>query len=161
MVRVELEALEPTEMLPVTLPAAFGVKTTPKVKLCPGIKVSGRFNPLTLKAAPEGLAWVMLTLEPPKLVSVSDWVELLPTCTLPKLMVEEVGCSTVGGLIPVPESGTESGELELMFWSSDEETMAVTDIAPTKLPLVVGVNVTLKVALWPGAKISGRPRPLN
>jgi len=161
MVRGELEALETTERLPVTLPAEFGAKITPKVKLCPGIKVSGRFNPLTLKAEPERLAWVMLTLEPPELVSVSDWVELLPTCTLPKLMVEEVGCSTVGGLIPVPESGTESGELELVFEFWDEETMAVTDIAPTTLPLVVGVNVTLKVALWPGAKLSGRPRPLN
>ncbi|HEU0047413.1 MAG TPA: hypothetical protein VFQ43_07390, partial [Nitrososphaera sp.] len=158
----ELEALETTEMLPVTLPAEFGAKTTPKVKLCPGIKVSGRFNPLTLKAESERLAWVMLTLEPPELVSVSDWVELLPTCTLPKLMVEEVGCSTVvGGLIPVPESGTESGELELMFGPWDEETTAVTDIAPTTLPLVVGVNVTLKVALWPGAKLNGRPRPPN
>src|SRR5438105_15437877 len=100
MARLELEALETTEMRPVTLPAEFGAKTTPKVKLCPGIKMSGRFNPLTLKAEPERLAWVMLTLEP-ELVSVSDWVELLPTCTLPKLMVEEVGCSTLGGLIPV------------------------------------------------------------
>jgi len=88
-------------------------------------------------------------------------VVLLPTCTLPKLMLEGVGCSTLGGLIPVPESGMESGELELMFESSDEETMAVTDIAPTTLPHVVGVNVTLKVALWPGAKLNGRPRPLN
>ena len=70
MARAELEALETTERLPVTLPAE--AKTTPKVKLCPGIKVSGRFNPLTLKAAPERLAWVMLTPELPELVSVSD-----------------------------------------------------------------------------------------
>src|SRR5207245_10545092 len=104
MVRVELEALETTEMLPVTLPAEFGVKTTPKVKLCPGIKVSGRFNPLTLKAEPERLAWVMLTLEPPELVSVSEWVEMLPTCRLPELMVEAVDCSTVGGMIRCPVS---------------------------------------------------------
>ena len=55
MVRGELEALETTERLPVTLPAEFGAKTTPKVKLCPGIKVSGRFNPLRLKAEPIGL----------------------------------------------------------------------------------------------------------
>src|SRR5437762_4775472 len=39
-----------------------------------------------------------ISLELPVLVSVSDWVELLPTCTLPKLMVEEVACSTLGGL---------------------------------------------------------------
>src|SRR5437588_8058451 len=59
------------------------------------------------------------------------------------LMLEEVVCITLGGLIPVPESGMESAELELMFESWDEETMAVTDIAPTTLSLVVGVNVTL------------------
>ena len=64
-------------------------------------------------------------------------------------------------LIPVPANGTESEELGLMFESSDRGTMAVTDIAPTTLSLVVGVNVTLKVALWPGAKLKGRPRPLN
>jgi hypothetical protein len=72
MDREELEAVETKEMLPVTSPAEFGVKDTPKVKLCPGTKVSGRFNPLWLKAAPERLAWAMLTLEPPELVSVSD-----------------------------------------------------------------------------------------
>src|SRR5207237_9287459 len=115
MVRGELEALETTERLPVTLPAEFGAKTTPKVKLCPGIKVSGRFNPLTLKAEPERLAWVMLTLEPTELVSVSVWVELLPTCTLPKLLVGEISCSTIGGLIPVRVIGSVIGGLELYF----------------------------------------------
>ena len=50
-----MEELETTERLPVTLPAEFGAKTTPKVTLCPGNKVSGRFNPLRLKAEPIGL----------------------------------------------------------------------------------------------------------
>src|SRR5437763_13547223 len=49
MARAELEALETTERLPITLPTEFGAKTTPKVKLCPGIKVSGRFNPTYAK----------------------------------------------------------------------------------------------------------------
>src|SRR5437667_10966087 len=111
MARGELEALETTERLPVTLPAEFGVKATPKVKLCPGTKVSGRFNPLTLKAEPVRLAWVMLTLESPELLSVSDCVALFPTCTLPKLRREEVTCSTPGGAMPVPDSGIESAEL--------------------------------------------------
>jgi hypothetical protein len=63
--------------------------------------------------------------------------------------------------MPVPESGKENEELGSMFESSDRGTMAVTDIAPTTLSLVVGVNVTLKVALWQEAKLKGRPRPLN
>ena len=72
MVRGELEASETTEMLPVTLPAVFGAKTTLKVKLCPGLTVTGRLNPFTLKAEPVRLAWVMFTLESPELFSVSD-----------------------------------------------------------------------------------------
>src|SRR6266566_1735309 len=52
MARGELEALETTERLPVTLPAEFGAKTTPNVKLCPGIKVSGSNEKLTVNPAP-------------------------------------------------------------------------------------------------------------
>src|SRR5207245_4737423 len=111
MVRGELEASETTEMLPVTLPAVFGAKTTLKVKLCPGITVTGRLNPFTLKPAPVRLAWLMLTLDSPELLNVSDWLVLLPTCTVPKLMLDEVGCSTPGAVVPVPESGIESAEL--------------------------------------------------
>jgi len=64
-------------------------------------------------------------------------------------------------VVPVPERGIESEELELLFESSEEETMAFTNIIPTTLPLVVGVNVTLKSALCPGAKVSGRFRPVT
>ena len=85
----------------------------------------------------------------------------MPTCTLPKLMFEEVAPSTLVGVTPVPQSGMESAELEFMFGSCAEEIMAVTDIVPLTLPLVVGLNITLKVALWPGAKVSGRLKPLN
>ena len=48
-----------------------------------------------------------------------------------------------------------------MFGSWEEETIAITDSAPTTLPPVVGVNVTLKVALWPDVRVSGRLGPLN
>ena len=80
---------------------------------------------------------------------------------MPKLMLGEVACSVPGEVVPVPESGIESEELELMFGSLEEETMAFTNIDPTTLPLVVGVNVTLKVALCPEAKVSGRFRPVT
>ena len=71
-VRVELEALETTEMLPLALPAEAGEKTAPKVKLCPGVRARGRFNPLTLNPEPLAVAWVIVTLDPPELVKVSD-----------------------------------------------------------------------------------------
>ena len=72
IVRVELEASETTEMLPLTLPAEAGEKTAPKVKLCPGVKVRGRFNPLRLNPEPLAAAWVIVTLDPPELVKVSE-----------------------------------------------------------------------------------------
>ena len=72
IVRVELEALETTEMLPLAPPAEAGEKTAPKVKLCPGVRARGRFNPLTLNPEPLAAAWVIVTLDPPELVKVSD-----------------------------------------------------------------------------------------
>lgn len=56
MVRVELEALETTATLPLTLLADVGVKTTLKVTLSPAVKVSGRLRPLRLNADPVRLA---------------------------------------------------------------------------------------------------------
>ncbi len=56
IVRGELEALETTEMLPLALPVEVGAKTAPKVKLCPGVKVRGGFNPLALNPEPPTVA---------------------------------------------------------------------------------------------------------
>jgi hypothetical protein len=72
MVRIELEALEMIEMLPVAPLPEVGANPTSKVKFCPGGNVSGRFNPVTLKAGSLRLASVMVTLESPEFVSVSD-----------------------------------------------------------------------------------------
>ena len=68
---MESDASETTEIDPVKLPPEAGVKVVPKVKLCPGLRVKGRFNPLVLKPVPETLAWVMVTSAPPELVRVS------------------------------------------------------------------------------------------
>lgn len=56
IVTVESDASETTEIDPVMLPPAVGLNTAPKVKLCPGLKVRGRLNPLVRKAEPETLA---------------------------------------------------------------------------------------------------------
>ena len=72
MDREELAAVETKEMLPVTLPAESGAKATPKVKLCPGSQSERQVQSTDAKGRPVRLAWVMLTLELPELVSVSD-----------------------------------------------------------------------------------------
>jgi len=56
MVRVALEALDVIAMLPLKLPPVAGAKSVPKVKLCPGINVKGRVNPVMLKPEPVSLA---------------------------------------------------------------------------------------------------------
>ena len=65
MVRIESEALETTEMLPLAVPADCG-------ELCPPAK---------------------LTLEPPELVRVSDRVWFFPICKFPKLRVDGLAAS--------------------------------------------------------------------
>jgi len=48
-------------------------------------------NPEMLKPEPVTVAFVILTLDPPRLVSVAKWLTVLPTGTLPKLTVEGLG----------------------------------------------------------------------
>ncbi len=135
--RFESEAFEITDMMPLALIEELGAKTTPKVKLCPGVKVRGRFNPLTLKPVPVIGAWLTVTLEPPELVSVSDRVWLLPTPRLPKLMLEGFGLS-VPVVTPVPERGTVS---------VGSDALLVRERFPLADPPDCGVNTALKVAV--------------
>jgi len=83
------------------------------------------------------VAALIVTLEPPELVNVSDSVWLLPSCTLPKLRLVAVAVSEPG-VTPVPESGTATVGFDALL---------VMERLPLADPPVVGVNVTLKVAL--------------
>ncbi len=75
---VGFDALLAMARLPLTLPLDDGAKLTLNVVLCPALRVRGRLNPLTLKPAPLAVACAIVTLVPPELVSVADWVRLLP-----------------------------------------------------------------------------------
>ena len=76
--KLVLEALLVMEILPLADPLVAGVNFTLKVALWPAASVAGRFIPLTLYGAAV-VAAVMVTLEPPELVKVSDKVWLPPT----------------------------------------------------------------------------------
>ena len=111
MVSEESVASEITETDPEALPPEVGANTVPKVKLCPEASVIGSVNPVTRKPVPVTAAWLTVTLEPPVLVRVSDWVALPFTGTLPKLMLESLVLRTPAvaedpEAIPVPETGT-------------------------------------------------------
>jgi hypothetical protein len=95
------------------------------------------------------VAVVMVTLEPPELVRVSERDLLLPTCTVPKLRLVAV---RVPGVTPVPESGMPRVGFDALL---------VTERFPEAEPPVVGVNVTLKLTLWPAARVAGKVSPVK
>ena len=76
-------ALEERISVPLAAPAEDAVKPTLSVRLCPAAKVCG-LTPLTVNPVPLTAACVTLTLDPPVLVTVTDWDCLLPTAMLPK-----------------------------------------------------------------------------
>jgi len=74
---VELEASEVNEIVPVTEPADAGANVAPNVKLCPAIRVRGRFSPLILNPLPPlTFACDTVIVVPPVFVRVSDCVAL-------------------------------------------------------------------------------------
>ena len=150
MVSWESEASETTEIDPEALPPEVGVKTAPKVKLCPGLRLKGKFNPVTRKPVPETLAWLMVTLEPPVLVSVSDWVALPLIATLPKSRLESLVLRTPA--------------VAVLAISGIVSVLLVALLATERLPVddpPWGVKVTLNVVLWPGARVAGRFKPVT
>ena len=92
-----------------------------------------------------------MTLEPPVLVNVSDKDCLLPTVTLPKLRLVGFDPSAPGA-IPVPDNG---------MFRVGLEALEVIVTLPLALPADVGVNVTVKVALWPADSVAGVVIPLR
>jgi hypothetical protein len=83
-------------------------------------------------------------LELPLFLSVTGIEPLLPTATFPKLtldgLAEICGCVCV----PVPLNAILSG---------DPGALLETDTLPLALTAVVGANVTLNEAVWPGFSV--------
>ena len=92
-----------------------------------------------------------MILEPPVLVTVPerDWV--FPTVMLPKLRLVGLDPSAPGE-IPIPDTGM----VRVGF-----EAVEVIATLPVILPVDVGVNVTLKAALWPAVSVTGAVIPLR
>ena len=80
----ELTASLMNETLPVTAPAAEGLKVMFAVAVPPGAMVTGKVSPLRLKPAPDTLALETEMAVPPELLSVTPELPLLPTVTSPK-----------------------------------------------------------------------------
>jgi hypothetical protein len=76
------------ERLPFTVPLGCGAKETLKLALCPAASVTGRAGPFRLKPEPVTVAWETVRFEPPELPTTSACTALLPTGTLPKVMLD-------------------------------------------------------------------------
>jgi len=137
IVREGLEAFEVIEMLPVTVVPDGGVNVTLNVLLCPGFRVSGTAIPLRLKPDPGPVTCEIVTLEPPELVNVSFWVELLPTTTFPKLMLVGLG-DREPAVSPVPVSE---------IFSIEFDAVLVSAILPVTAPAACGEKVMLNEVL--------------
>lgn len=99
MVRLGFEAFELTVTLPLKLPEDCGAKVTLKGTVCPAVKVTGVLSPEMLKPAPLTVTWVIVRSDAPELLSASDWLWLVPVCTLPNPML-------VGAALNVPGNGS-------------------------------------------------------
>ena len=123
--------------LPLAAPLVVGEKSTVKEVLWPAFNVKGKVSPLRLNPLPLAVAAEMVRLDPPELVSVSDKLELLATCTLPNARLvgfaASVPCAT-----PVPESGIVKLE---------SEAVEVMLMLPLAAPLVVGEKSTVNDVL--------------
>ena len=97
-------ALLMIETVPLALPEAVGVKVTVNEVDAPALSVPA-VKPLTAKPVPEALAADRVIAAVPGLVSLTDVELLLPTSTLPKLMLE--GFAESAPCVPVPLSAME------------------------------------------------------
>ncbi len=122
---------------PLTAPLAVGLKSTLNEVLWPAVSVTGNVSPLKLNPAPLALAAEMVRLDPPVLVSVSDKLELWPTCTLPNARL--LGFAVRSPCVtPVPVSG---------MFKFESEPVDVTLTFPLTAPLAVGLKSTLNEVL--------------
>jgi hypothetical protein len=86
----EVGALLTIEMLPGTVPAKVGRKVTVMVVCLPAFTLKGSVNPLTPKAVPVAVTWVIVSVAVPVLVMINGWDKLVPTTPFVKLMVLEL-----------------------------------------------------------------------
>ena len=132
-------ALSEMVIAPVCCPAVVGVNVTLIVQLAPAATEMPQL--LVCANWPLETMLVMLSDAVPVFFSVTDFAALVVfTRWLPKVRVEVDKLTT--GAVPVPERVT--------LWGLPV-ALSVTVIAPVRVPVAVGVNVTLIAQLAPAA----------
>ena len=107
----EFDAVLTTDTLPLVTPVADGANFTTNELVAPAAIVKGSVTPLTLNAALFALICETVVLAFPTLLIAIDFVDELPTATLPKSNGDGLRESTADGSgTPVAASPTEVGE---------------------------------------------------
>jgi len=75
---------------------------------------------------------------------------VVPVCTLPKLRLLWLAAMVLG-VAPVP----------IRFNVIGSVASVLTDRVPACVPVLLGVNFTVNVALCPGARVAGREIPVT
>jgi len=137
MLKLEFDALDVTVMFPLAAPVVVGAKATVNDALCPGARAAGSERPERLNPVPLTDAAEIVTLVPPLLRRVSDWLLLVPMVTLPRPMLLGLG-ERLPWVTPLPVSGILRLELD---------ALEVIVTVPLALPAAGGSNRMLNDAL--------------
>jgi len=139
-----------TVTLPARLPVEAGANVTLNEVDWPAARLSGSAMEEVVKPAPLALICEMETPEFPVFEIVTLWLALVPVARLPKASDagETESCKMLE--MPVPPSGTTSGEFGALLMSV---------MLPEKVLAEAGTNPTLKEAEPPGATESGKASP--
>jgi hypothetical protein len=79
ILRLGFDPLDVIFTPPLAAPPDAGVNVTLNVVVCPAVSVTGSDSPLKLNPLPLAEAAVIVKLDPPEFVRVSDRLELFPT----------------------------------------------------------------------------------
>src|ERR1700691_4711044 len=149
IVNGELGALLVSEIEPVTLPPALGVKTALNVVFEPVGIVRGVLRPVILNPVPLTAAREITRLAVPLFVRLIVCELLVPVETFPKAAAP--GTAPICAWLPLPLKAIVNGELGALL---------ATEMLPEALPAVVGVNCAVKVVLCPAAIVAPEDNPI-
>ena len=147
---------EPTALLailmaPLAAPADVSFNDAVKFALCPAAIFRGVVIPETPMPEPVALTLEIVNGESPEFASRIVWVVVAPVGTSPKLTDDgvRVSCGDEAA-VAVALQPTASGEFAALL---------IMVNVPEAFPAAVGLNVALRLALAPAARLTGNKRP--
>src|SRR5271154_2832072 len=136
MVKGELGKLFVIEMLPLAAPPTVGANVTVKEAVCPGFRLAGADQPVSVNPVPVILCAVIETGAVPRFDGVTGTDPLLPTGRLVNAILD--GLAERLPCVPVPLKGIDSVGLV---------AVVASEMFPDASPVAVGANRAVKVAV--------------